>query len=150
MRFGSIIFFVMAFSSLSYGNDKSYPPKSWWDAPQSIEEIEKQNEAWAIKQIEKYKNATFKCVDSEIKTIRGRPFKFDCNSFKGEENPIIESIGAIESMRLSKAKGWAELKSLYKAGDEVRSYAAPPLSGGIGYILVRNGNVIHVYETANQ
>lgn len=137
----------MAFSSLSFGNDKNYPPKSWWDAPQTIEEIEKQDEAWAIKQIEKSKKTTFTCIDSDIKTRRGRLSKSDCNSFKSEENPILESI---ESMRLSKAKGWAELKSLYKTGDEVRSYAAPPLSGGIGYILIRNGVVIHVYETAQQ
>jgi len=148
MIFRLIIFFLIAYSSFSYGANSSYPPKSWWSEPKSIEEIEKQNEAWWISQIEKYKNATSTCTDSNIKAKKGsRINAILCESNDNEENPFLK---AIESMRLSKSDGWSELKSMYQVGDEVRSYAAPPLSGGIGYILIRSGIVIHVYETAQQ
>ncbi|TQV75026.1 hypothetical protein FLL45_08780 [Aliikangiella marina] len=140
--------FAITFSGVVYGSDEGAPPKQWWSAPLSIEEIEKQDEAWAQKQIEKIENFTHDCEELEMKSSQEKRIKSTpCNSSKSNKNYLLRGI---ESMRLSNAKGWLKLKSLYQAGDEVRSYAAPPLSGSIGYILIREGVVIYTYETAQQ
>lgn len=141
------IFFILLSSNL-YAKDTDYPPKNWWGEAQEINTIEALDDVNISEQLDKFINVKLTCAESKVKYKNNARIKsIPCEP---TDNRNADFLSAIDSMRLSKSDGWKKLKSQYAHGDEIRSYSAPTLSGGFGYILIRKGSIIDVYEHGQQ
>jgi hypothetical protein len=115
------------------------PPKEWWRDEMTIRQIENEHEKEIELQIATYRHEGFFTYDRKKKILRS-----------ATKEEIDETIKRLQAEREMKSQGWIQLKSLYKDGDKVRKYQAPPLTGSVGYILVRGNKVIFKYHMAIQ
>ena len=139
MKIQSILFYLLLVLAAATGvaDEVVSPPRAWWKELVTIQSVEESN----AKEINEF-----------IKLMSSKPAKvYDEN---GEHQATPEEsaapIEAIKKKAITNNKQWKELKSLYQTGDEIYLYAAPPLSGPMGYLLVRKGKVIFNMVKAKQ
>lgn len=115
------------------------PPRGWWGPEVTISQVEDRHK----KQIE--------LSIAHHREGRVRRYNSKTDSFRDEtKKEVNDSIKQLLTEKKINYPQWIQLKSLYKNGDIIRSYSAPPLSGTFGYILVRNNKVIFKYEKGIQ
>jgi hypothetical protein len=117
----------------------SDPPKEWWGDEMTIRQIENKHEKEIELQIARYRRKGFLKYNSKKKIFRS-----------ATKEEIDEAIKESQAEREMKSQDWIQLKSLYKDGDKVLKYQAPPLTGTFGYILVRDNKVIFKYHMGIQ
>lgn len=115
--------------------NKADPPKEWWGKQITIEQVEKEHTKEIEAQISRIKEAGVSVYDRDKDAL-----------VKASPAEVKSAISKLESQKELNTLGWNKLKSLYKKGDVILRYAAPPLSGSAGYILVRDNKVIYKYE----
>lgn len=148
----TILFFVLLI--IPYfkviASEKVVPPHAWWGEPQTIKEIETENTEYIKSRTNKFKNVEVICIEPTTKEIEStknyRVKRLPC----GDQKKIAFNTTLGDMFDLSQDSRWTKLKSILNDGDEIRSYSAPPLSGGFGYIIVREGKIIHVLEQGQQ
>ena len=123
---------TLLFTGLAYAQPPPVP-KEWWKNEVSVQEVESADQQWRTDLVERLhasgsRDANGKSIDSE--SVR-RIEEFSRSSIKDNE-------------------GWVRIKSMLGPGDLLYEFAAPPLSGPMGYVLVRDGVAIDAITTADQ
>ncbi len=118
---------------------KTYPPRDWWQDTVTIEEVELEHRIQIEYQISRAKKVGILVYNNKIKDFQ-----------MASADELKKYIIKLNSQKTLYDPGWIKLKSLYKAGDIIRKYVAPPLTGSVGYILIRNNKVIYNYQVGIQ
>ena len=105
-------------------------PRDWWKDPVSIQEIE---------HMDRLKRA---------KLVQEIPVHLDGQPITTSENE--ERIRMLERAGIQNNRDWQRIKGRFHPGDQIYKFAAPPLSGPMGFILVRDGRAIDILITGYQ
>ena len=118
---------------------KTYPPKEWWGKKVTTKEVELEHKKQIEYQISNAKSNGIMIYDNK---------KSDFVMASSKE--LKEYINKLENQKKLIDPRWIKLKSLQQRGDIIRRYAAPPLTGSVGYILIRDNVIIYNYQVAIQ
>ena len=115
------------------------PPKEWWGKPVTIEEVELEHKQEIEYQISNAKLNGIMVYSNKIKDF-----------VMASDEELKKYINKLKGQKILGDLRWIKLKSLYKKGDTIRRYAAPPFAGPVGYILIRDNTVLYNYQVGIQ
>jgi len=90
---------------------------------------------------------TIEEVEAKDKVTMEQRIGYIRKKFGDKADHLIEKM---KTTSILKNKDWIKLKKLYRKNDKIINYQAPPLSGPIGYWLIRDGKVIVDVYVADQ
>lgn len=67
-----------------------------------------------------------------------------------DRKTLMRMIEDMHAFSMPNRKDWIRIKSKLKPGDRILRFAAPPLSGPLGFVLVRDGVAIDAIVIGNQ
>ena len=117
-------------------------PRSWWKEEMSVQQIETADHVWRSELI-----AHLTAIPPENLQATGAHGSLSTTE---KQATIATLVGDLSRLTLASRPEWIRIKSRIRPGDRIYNYAAPPLSGPIGYILVRNDAIIDEISIADQ
>jgi hypothetical protein len=119
------------------------PPEDWKEevTTQIVENEDRQERERSIKQFEDW------LALPEGSSI---PSNGLGNGRLPDRKTLRREIESTRAGAMSNREDWIRLKSNFRHGDRILRYAAPPLSGPIGFVLVRDGVAIDAIVTGYQ
>ena len=153
----SILFYFITFhtycdeSPASKIPAKEYPPKHWWKGAVSFKDVEREWEGFQKPIL--YATWSGACEEySEPKEISKRIKRLNCIKYHDYSSEELDNKYKyyLKHDALVQNREWVKFKTLWRKGDSIIEYAAPPLSGGFGVLILRNKKSIAYFELGVQ
>jgi len=144
MNMKLIYLLFLAYPFVAISGDQNFPPRHWWQEQATIEKIEKDDAVDVDSKLKRFSNISFKSSDSSNENVSEANSRIKrVKSSKSSKEMQEKFLETIKNNAIVNNSEWKILKSKFIEGDAIYGYAAPPLSGPYGYILVRNNAVIY-------
>src|SRR4249919_2438737 len=100
-------------------------PKEYWKSLVTVDEVEDADRAWRGELVARYNSLDYVLINGDKVAVNAEM--------------RAKFAASITASPITANPDWRKIKELHRPGDQIYKFMWPPLSGPIGYVLVRDG-----------